>query len=101
MKELLQHKVPFPQLQYGNPGQNYITGKKNYITIPKMKAKFSVPIPQEALLVMEILVTNIHTWSTYLLSILLRNHTWELHWYADNDDNDKEDNSNDANPDTL
>ncbi len=27
----------------------------------------------------------VHTWSTHLHSILLRNHTWELHWYAADD----------------
>ncbi len=28
------------------------------------------------------MLSDIHTWSTYLLSILLRNHMWELHWSA-------------------
>ncbi len=46
--------------------------------------------------------------STYLLSILLRNHTLELHCYADNDDNDdndvddnNDDDDDDDNNDTL
>ncbi len=36
------------------------------------------------------MLSYVHTWSTHLLSILLRNHMWELHWYADND-NDNND----------
>ncbi len=40
---------------------------------------------------------------TYIGSILLRNHTWELHWYAnDNDDNKgNNDNNNDGQQHTL
>jgi hypothetical protein len=40
------------------------------------------------------MLSDVHTWSTYLLSILLRNPTWELHWYA-NADKDDDDNNND------
>ncbi len=43
----------------------------------------------------------VHTWSTHLYSILLRNHTWELDWYAaaaaagdDDDEDDDDDNDN-------
>jgi hypothetical protein len=39
----------------------------------------------------------VHTLSTYLLSILLRNHTWELHLSADNDDDDNDDNNDNDN----
>ncbi len=42
----------------------------------------------------------VHTWSTFLLSVLFRNHTWELHLYVDNDDNnDNDDNDDDDNND--
>jgi hypothetical protein len=46
------------------------------------------------------MLSDVHTWSTYLLNILLRNHMWELHCYADNKDNDDDkDNDNDDNND--
>ncbi len=35
-----------------------------------------------------VMLSYVHTWFTHLHSILLRNHTWELHWNADNDDDD-------------
>ncbi len=59
------------------------------------------------------MLSDVHTWSTYLLSILLRNHTWELHCYAtadnddngdnedDNDNDDDNDNNDNDNDDTL
>ncbi len=34
-----------------------------------------------------VMMLYVHTWSTHLHSILLRNHTWELHWYPDDNDN--------------
>ncbi len=48
------------------------------------------------------MLLDVHTWSTYLLSILLRNHTWELHCYAaasDDDDNNNANNDNDDDDD--
>ncbi len=51
------------------------------------------------------MLLDVRTWSTYLLSILLRNHTWELHCYAAtaaaaiNDNNDDEDDDEDNNDD--
>ncbi len=42
------------------------------------------------------MLSDVHTWSTHLLLILLRNHTWELHCYATtNDDNDKHNDGDD------
>ncbi len=35
-----------------------------------------------------VMLPDVHAWSTYLLSILLRNHMWELHWSAAANNND-------------
>ncbi len=35
-----------------------------------------------------VMLSYVHTWSTHLHSILLRDHMWELHWYAAADDDD-------------
>ncbi len=41
------------------------------------------------------MLLDVHTWSTHLLSILLRNHMREIHCYANDNEEDDNDNNND------